>query len=137
MYACHLNHFVMYEKQHRIEDKFCFLPADIQVGVQKYVYTVDSVFNDYRFSYLRNAYGCNKDGKHWYLAVLMMELEEVHLVDSAPRANNNEFCRKTVRHMMNVLHDLFLKLYFELGTTKALPKISAFQLVIPDGVPIQ
>ncbi|CAI0423695.1 unnamed protein product [Linum tenue] len=103
MYACHLNHFVMYEKQHRIEDKFCFLPADIQVGVQKYVYTVDSVFNDYRFSYLRNAYGCNKDGKHWYLAVLMMELEEVHLVDSAPRANNNEFCRKTVRHMVSKL----------------------------------
>ncbi|CAL1378364.1 unnamed protein product [Linum trigynum] len=67
----------------------------------------------------------------------MMELEEVHLVDSAPRANNNEFRRKTVRHMMNVLHDLFLKLYFELGTMKALPKISAFQLVIPDGVPIQ
>ncbi|CAI0462004.1 unnamed protein product [Linum tenue] len=103
MYAWYLNLSVMYDKQRRIESKSCFLPTDIQAGLENYVYTADSVFNDYRFSYLRNAYGCNKDGKHWYLAVVMMELEEVHLVDSAPRANNNEFRAKTVRHMVSKL----------------------------------
>ncbi|CAL1381621.1 unnamed protein product [Linum trigynum] len=53
----------------------------------------------------------------------MMELEEVHLVDSAPRANNNEFCAMTVRHM-----------YFQLGTTKDLPNIRGFQVISLDGV---
>ncbi|CAI0462005.1 unnamed protein product [Linum tenue] len=137
MYAWYLNLSVMYDKQRRIESKSCFLPTDIQAGLENYVYTADSVFNDYRFSYLRNAYGCNKDGKHWYLAVVMMELEEVHLVDSAPRANNNEFRAKTVRHMMNFLYDLFRRLYFELGTTKDLPNIRGFQVISPDGVPTQ
>ncbi|CAI0422848.1 unnamed protein product [Linum tenue] len=133
----------MYEERRGTPSRLCFLPTQMQVGVEKYGYSPEKLLNNYRSSFLRNAYGSKKvylplkDGTHWYLAVVLTESKQVHLVDSAPMTDRNGNRMKVVGRMMAFLHDLFEKLYSELEKMNEAPNIRNFQLIIPDKVPIQ
>ncbi|CAL1381670.1 unnamed protein product [Linum trigynum] len=123
----------MYEERRGTPFQLCFLPTQMQVGVEKYGYSPEKLLNNYHSSFLRNAYGSKKvylplnDGTHWYLAVVLTESKQVHLVDSSPVTDRNGNRTKVVGRM----------LYSELEKMSEVPNNRNFQLIIPDKVPIQ
>ncbi|CAN1302116.1 hypothetical protein LINPERPRIM_LOCUS25295 [Linum perenne] len=80
----------------------------MQKLVMEHGWTPQKDIDEYKDSFLLTAYKCNKvylpmndANAHWYLAVILMDKKEVHVVDSLPNVMRHDIRLKAVRNMVS------------------------------------
>ncbi|CAN1248381.1 hypothetical protein LINPERPRIM_LOCUS6723 [Linum perenne] len=81
-------------------------------------WTPQKVIDEYKDSFLLTADKCKKvylpmndANAHWYLAVILMDKKEVHMVDSLPNVTRHDIRLNAVGNMVKFMGELFNILY--------------------------
>ncbi|CAL1392147.1 unnamed protein product [Linum trigynum] len=125
----------------------CFLPTELQDMVVNYGMTSAKALELYDTKFLSKAHNCRKvclpmkdmmndEGIHWYLAIILMDQKQVHILDSCPSKERQTIRTNAVHTMIEFLNDLFDALHKDVQSTCAPPQIKEFTLTTPE-VPTQ
>ncbi|CAL1401278.1 unnamed protein product [Linum trigynum] len=144
--ACHLT-FDEVKRDTGRGRGVCLLPTELQDMVVNYGMTSAKALELYDTKFLSKAHNCRKvclpmkdmmndEGIHWYLAIILMDQKQVHILDSCPSKERQTIRTNAVHTMIEFLNDLFDALHKEVQSTCAPPQIKEFTLTTPE-VPTQ
>ncbi|CAN0858906.1 hypothetical protein LINGRAHAP2_LOCUS7505 [Linum grandiflorum] len=122
----------------------CFLPANLQTMVMKHGLTPEKAYHYYGNNFLLQAQKATKvflpmidEDTHCYLAVILMENNEVDMVDSLPRTDRLNIRQSDIRTMMKFMSRVFQIMYAYWKIDGEVPNIADFKITIPPDVPRQ
>ncbi|CAI0414803.1 unnamed protein product [Linum tenue] len=112
----------------------CYLPAKLQELVISCGITPKRALDLYKSKFLsRTIMVCvpMRDNVHWYLAVIKLDKEEVHILDPQPTEDRNSFRLQSVQTMMRFIQASWKILYREQGPGLSPPRIAEFSYTNP------